>query len=153
VLLVEKFGPILACRRHPHGNAPSLLWTRHEAVPFFTLLYTGGSRAKLYQKGSQCKLAHQTKQYSQLSTQTTKNQPHLNPGVAKPSSTFLPDAINANKPRRKVKNNAQSSSLKECSEMGQRNIPISPSRPRSDLGGRRANFFDLRSGLNKSAKL
>ena len=44
------------------------------------------------------KLTHQTKQkHSQLSTQTTKNQPHLNPGVAKPNSTFLPDTINANK--------------------------------------------------------
>ena len=53
MLLVKRFGPILACRRHPHGNARSLVWTRHGAVPLFTLLYEGGSRVKSYQKGSQ----------------------------------------------------------------------------------------------------
>jgi hypothetical protein len=53
------------------------------------------------------------------------------------------------RPCRKIKINAQSSSLREWSERGQRNTPISPSKPKPDLGGRRANFFDLRSGLKK----
>ena len=44
----------MANAKHPHGNVPSLLRTRHNAVPLFTILQAVANKAKILLLAKEC---------------------------------------------------------------------------------------------------
>ena len=159
MLLVERFGPILACRWPSNRNARSLLWTRHEAAPFFTLLYAGGSRAKFYQKGSQM---GQHRRYTNPPDKTEAHAAeHTNykkPTTSQPrgGQTKLDISARHHKckqgPVETLKFMPRALPLGSVLKQGRETVQFHPPGPGLTGVAGGPIFFTLRSGLNKYAK-